>query len=104
MKYRDSGMPNEEMWINFFNPSEILKEMEVDNSIHTLLDIGCGYGTFLIPESNTVKSKVVGIDIDNEMTSICQKKIAEEKIENVELITGDVSNPDTFEKIKTIIR
>jgi tRNA G46 methylase TrmB len=41
----------------FFNPSEILKEMEVDNSIHTLLDIGCGYGTFLIPESNTVKSK-----------------------------------------------
>ncbi len=102
MKYRDSGMPNEEMWINYFNPSEILKEMEVDNSIHTLLDIGCGYGTFLIPESNTVKLKVVGIDIDNEMTSICQKKIVEEKIENVELLTGDVSNPDTFEKIKTI--
>jgi hypothetical protein len=37
MKYRDSGMPNEEMWINFFNPSEILKEM-VTASIH------CGTG------------------------------------------------------------
>lgn len=48
MKYRDSGMPNEEMWSNFFNPSEILSKMEVDNSIHALLDIGCGYVTFLI--------------------------------------------------------
>lgn len=102
MKYRDSGMPNEEMWSNFFNPSAILKEMEVDNSINTLLDIGCGYGTFLIPESKIVKSKVVGIDIDREMTDICQKKILEKKIENVELLTGDVSNPNIFEKIKKI--
>lgn len=103
MKYRDSGMPNEEMWSNFFNPSEILNAMEVDNSIYTLLDIGCGYGTFIIPESKIVKSKVVGIDIDSEMTSICQKKISDEKIQNIELLTGDVSNSDTFDKIKSIV-
>lgn len=103
MKYRDSGMPNEEMWSNFFNPFEILEKMEVDNTVQSLLDIGCGYGTFLLPESQIVKTKVLGIDIDSEMTSLCQKKIVAEKINNVELLTGDVSDPETFEKIKTIV-
>ncbi len=51
MKFRDSGMPVEKRWDDFFHPEEILTMMEIDPSIGNLLDIGCGYGTFLIPES-----------------------------------------------------
>ncbi len=101
MKYRDSGMPEEEMWSTFFDPSEILNAMEVNNSIGTILDIGCGYGTFLIPESKIVSGKVIGIDIDEQMILSC--KIKGISVENVKLICGDVSNPDTFSEIQNII-
>lgn len=31
MKYRDSGMPNEEMWDTFFTPIEIINKMNINN-------------------------------------------------------------------------
>lgn len=43
MKYRDSGMPNEEMWDTFFTPIEIINKMNINNQIKILIDIGCGY-------------------------------------------------------------
>ncbi|MEA4826376.1 MAG: hypothetical protein VB130_07050, partial [Clostridium sp.] len=54
MKYRESGMPSEELWQSFFNPVDTLKQMGVEKNIRTLIDIGCGYGTFLIPAAKLV--------------------------------------------------
>ncbi len=93
MKYRESGMPSEDLWNSFFDPVQVLEMMEVNNTINTLLDIGCGYGTFLIPASRIVK-KVIGIDIDDQMINICKTKIEEYDFKNVELIPGDISRPE----------
>lgn len=75
MKYRESGMPIEELWQSFFNPVDILKQMGVDKNIRILIDIGCGYGTFLLPATELVSGNVIGIDVDEKMIQVCGNKI-----------------------------
>ena len=43
MKYRESGMPANELWETFYDPLKILSLMEVNSTVKTFLDIGCGY-------------------------------------------------------------
>lgn len=92
MKFRDSGMPSEQMWSSFFDQLRILSQMEIANNIELLLDIGCGYGTFLIPASQIISGQVVGVDIEKEMINVCSQKISEFGIKNVELICEDISS------------
>ena len=100
MKYRESGMPDEKMWDSFFNPRQILGRMGVNREIKTLLDIGCGYGTFLIPAASLVGEKVIGIDIENEMIETCQAKARDRSLPNVHLICGDFSAEETRKALK----
>jgi ubiquinone/menaquinone biosynthesis C-methylase UbiE len=100
MKYRDSGMPDEQMWESFFDPMQTLYQLDINDNINTLIDIGCGYGTFLIPAAKLVKSKVIGIDIENEMIEACRKKITEQGVKNVDLLHGDISTEQTIKDLK----
>lgn len=100
MKYRESGMPSEELWESFFNPVETLKEMEVDKNIRDLIDIGCGYGTFLLPANELISGNAIGIDVDEKMIEICKNKIQDNDISNVYVINGDISTEETIEEFK----
>lgn len=100
MKYRESGMPSEQMWDMFFNPVETLNKMDINKQIRTLIDIGCGYGTFLIPATRLVSGNIIGIDFDEKMIEICRNKIQDTDASNVHLIKGDISTEDTMEKLK----
>ena len=95
MKFRDSGMPDEQMWNTFFYPINILSQMEITSDIKTLVDIGCGYGTFIVPASGIVH-QIVGVDIESEMIDVCAKKLNEYGIKNVELVCGDISTEATL--------
>lgn len=74
MKFRESGMPDEKMWDTFFNPKEILTKLGLPDC-SLLVDVGCGYGTFLIPAAEHINGKVIGIDVDQEMIDFCNNKI-----------------------------
>ncbi|HBD93992.1 MAG: methyltransferase type 12 [Spirochaetes bacterium GWF1_31_7] len=100
MKYRDSGMPSEEMWDSFFSPTKILSKMEVDTEIDMLIDVGCGYGTFILPASNIIKGKVIGIDVDNKMIEICSDKIKNNQIHNIDLLNIDISEEQSIDVLK----
>jgi ubiquinone/menaquinone biosynthesis C-methylase UbiE len=89
MKVRDSGMPEEAMWSEFFNPPFILKQMGMTADLQAIADLGCGFGTFSIPAANIIKGKVHAFDIDEEMISQMQIKIDEFAIKNVELHLAD---------------
>lgn len=97
MKYRESGMPNEQLWDTFFDPLAILNKMGIDKSINTLVDIGCGYGTFIIPAAKLVQSTVIGIDIEPEMIEACKMKVQTQNIRNVDLIYGDITAQETMQ-------
>lgn len=64
MKVRDSGMPNEEMWNNFFDSDLILKELLINSQIEHLVEIGSGYGTFTLPAAKLLRGKLYAFDIE----------------------------------------
>ena len=95
MKYRESGMPPEKIWNTFFSPIDVLKKMDITQMTGMVMDIGCGYGTFLLPIAELSRSRVIGIDIDPEMIEICRNKITAQNAAKIELIQGDISSDDT---------
>lgn len=100
VKYRESGMPTEQMWDTFFNPNAVLNLMDIDKQIRILIDIGCGYGTFLLPIAELVSTKAVGIDVDEEMVKVCKNKIKDHNIAKIEIMHGDISTEDTIKALE----
>lgn len=91
MKYRESGMPPVEMWDTFFNPIAILTAMGIDKDIDLLVDIGCGYGTFLLPAAKAIGGRAIGIDVDPKMVEHSARRATELQIDNINFIIDDVS-------------
>lgn len=89
MKIRESGMPEEVIWREFFNPNNILKTMGVSNEIKGLVEFGCGYGTFTIPAARIINGKVYAIDIEPEMVEFTKRKARENRLINVKTVLRD---------------
>ncbi len=89
MKVRESGMPGEKQWENFFNSEEILKIMELDYSIVDVAEFGCGYGTFTIPASKIINGIIYAIDIEQEMINRVIEKANNENLNNVKTMLRD---------------
>jgi ubiquinone/menaquinone biosynthesis C-methylase UbiE len=83
MKTRESGMPDEEMWQSFFAPDFILTELGLDSNCRSVVDFGCGYGTFAIPAAQRITGTVYAFDIESEMVSACRKKAEEAGLRNL---------------------
>ena len=85
MKARESGMPGEKIWEQFFDVEKILSELEVNNKIEKLVDFGFGYGTFTIPASRKIKGIVYAYDIEEALTKELESKLEINNIHNVNL-------------------
>jgi len=61
---------------------EILKSLPRarDDMNHSILEIGCGTGGFLVPASKRYK-RIVGVDIALRWLAVCKKRLEESKIE-----------------------
>jgi SAM-dependent methyltransferase len=99
MKTRESGMPEEERWKSFFDPDLILSELGLDRTCQTVVDLGCGYGTFSIPAAQRISGKVFAIDIDLLMVAACQTKAEEVGLSNIiwqqrDFVTDGTGMPD----------
>lgn len=93
-------MPSEEMWETFFSPYDLIGQLGINNNIRVLVDVGCGYGTFLLPMSEVVNVKVIGIDIDEEMIKVCEEKSKDGNHTKIELIHGDISAKAAMAKLE----
>ena len=89
MKIQDSGMPEETMWSKFFDPEQILQQMEFTTDLKSVVDLGCGFGTFSIPASQMIKGKIHAFDIDPEIIKQLQIKIDQLDIKNIDLHLTD---------------
>ena len=95
MKVRESGMPDEKMWNEFFDVDLILSKMEINFKINDLVEIGCGYGTFTIPCAKQIKGKLYGFDIEKEMLENIKHKLLKEQFNNVILEQRDIISHTT---------
>jgi len=102
MKVRESGMPNEEMWKEFFEQKKILKTLGIDKTVRDIVDFGCGYGTFTIPVAQVIKGKVYALDIEPEMVEETKRKSEKRKLGNVETITRDFVSYESGLKNKSV--
>ncbi len=82
-------MPEETVWSKFFNVENILSVMQVDESIHDLMEAGCGYGTFTIAAAKRITGKVFAFDIDPGMITSTKQRALSDNIRNIELFNRD---------------
>jgi 2-polyprenyl-3-methyl-5-hydroxy-6-metoxy-1,4-benzoquinol methylase len=83
MKARETGMPDEQTWDQFFDPNSILNGLGICNLTGTIVVIGCGYGTFTIPAAQTTQGKVYALDIENKMVMTTQEKARRAGLRNI---------------------
>ncbi len=89
MKIRESGMPKEQVWSAFFQPSKILSLMGLDRGVFDVADFGCGYGTFTVPAAMIVAGTVYAFDNEPEMIEQTSKKAIKLNLGNVKTILRD---------------
>ena len=89
MKVRESGMPDETMWERFFDPSGFLARLGLTAETSSVVDLGCGYGTFTIPAARLIQGLVHAFDIEPEMIRATGSKAESARLTNVELHLRD---------------
>jgi ubiquinone/menaquinone biosynthesis C-methylase UbiE len=89
MKTRESGMPDDEMWVGFFDPVSTLKKLGLASCVRDVVDFGCGYGTFALAAARIVSGTVYAIDIEPEMVVTTREKALTEELCNVKVILRD---------------
>lgn len=95
MKVRDSGMPNEEMWIGFFEPAKVLAVFGLDRGVQNLVEFGCGYGTFTLAAAGIASGTVHALDIEAEMVDVVRRKCVDAGITNVQAMVRDFVSEGT---------
>lgn len=89
MKVRDSGMPEEEMWTEFFDPAKVLTTFGLGRGLRDIVEFGCGYGTFTLAASAIASGTVHALDIEPEMIDMVRRKCRDASISNVEAKVRD---------------
>ncbi len=89
MKTRESGMPEEEMWLAFFDPEAILRSLKLTPTCRDVVEFGCGYGTFTIPTARVVCGIVHALDIEPDMVAVTQFKADAQGLRNVRAYVRD---------------
>jgi SAM-dependent methyltransferase len=89
MKIRDSGMPPESLWRDFFEPASILDKLGLTASCGDVVEFGCGYGTFTIPAAAIARGTVHALDIEPEMIEATRCRAAEAGLSNVRAVLRD---------------
>ena len=95
MKVRQSGMPDEKMWNDFFDIDLILSELQINSKVNDIVEVGCGYGTFTIPTAKQIKGRLFAFDIEKEMIDILQEKVWNQRINNIIPEQRDIINKKT---------
>lgn len=95
MKARESGMPDEQRWDEFFDPEAILDGLEIRGLAGNIVDLGCGYGTFTIPAARKNQGMIYALDIEAEMIQAVQKKALEAGLKNMIAVQRDFMESGT---------
>lgn len=84
MKGRESGMPEEAAWEQFFDAAGIVEQFEcAPTGRERIAEFGCGYGTFTLPVAKRTSGVVHAFDIEPELVDLVRRKAGAEGVSNV---------------------
>ncbi len=89
MKVRESGMPDERMWVGFFDPPAILSALRLTSACRDVVEFGCGYGTFTVPAARLVSGTVHALDVEPEILAASRAKVRAAGLTNVKFRLRD---------------
>lgn len=95
MKVRQSAMPEEALWVTFFDPPRILTRLLCDDPAATVVEFGCGYGTFTVAAAAVTSGQVHAFDIEPAMIEATGRKVAAAGLRNVRLNCRDFVDDGT---------
>ena len=84
MKGRESGMPEEGFWQNFFDPEAMVETLEcARRGTEAVAEFGSGYGTFTLAVARRTSGIVHAFDIEPALVALVQRKAREAGLANV---------------------
>ena len=89
MRARESGMPGEASWSEFFDAACIVEKLGCDSKCGDVVDFGCGYGIFTIAAARITRGTVHALDIDPGMIEATREKARKAGLENVRVEQRD---------------
>lgn len=90
MKARESGMPAEDYWESFFDADCIIRNLDcAKQGNESVVELGCGYGTFTIPVAKRTSGIVHAFDIEANMVDVVRRKAIEGGLKNVQAVQRD---------------
>lgn len=95
MKVDDSGMPEEAYWNSLFDIDGIVDWLAISKNNATIVEIGCGYGTFTLPIAKKSTGEVYTFDIEPSMIKIAQENVRKAGLSNVTFRLRDVLEQGT---------
>ena len=83
MKLRQSSMPEESYWETLFDPSSILRSLNIGKELRDVVELGCGYGTFSLPVATAISGTLSTFDIEAAMVERTRARAEELGITNL---------------------
>ncbi|MDF1516135.1 MAG: class I SAM-dependent methyltransferase [Anaerolineae bacterium] len=90
MKVNDSGMPEESYWNSLFDIDGIVDWLPLSKVTATVVEIGCGYGTFTVPIAQQFAGKLLAFDIEPSMIETASMNVRNAGLLNVSFRLRDV--------------
>ena len=89
MKGRESGMPEQDQWEQFFDAEEVISRLGCADLVGDVVEFGCGYGTFTLPVAAKLAGRVQALDMENAMITATAEKARVGGFSNVQTILRD---------------
>lgn len=89
VKVRDSGMPDQTYWESLFNVNLILEQLKINREITSLVEFGCGYGTFTLPSAERINGQIIALDIEEQMLETVNTRAAAHQLHNITIVKRD---------------
>jgi SAM-dependent methyltransferase len=89
MKIRQSTMPEEPMWVTFFDPDRILTQLQCDDPAVDIVEFGCGYGTFTVAAAARTRGTLFALDLEADMIAATGRKAQAAGLANVRMVLRD---------------
>jgi len=102
MKVDDSGMPEEAYWNSLFDIEGIVDWLTLSKKIATIVEIGCGYGTFTVPIAKKSTGEIYTFDIEPSMIEVAQENVSKAGLSNVTFSLRDVLEQGTGLKFHSV--
>jgi SAM-dependent methyltransferase len=93
MKINDSGMPEEDYWNSLFDIPLIMNWLNIKSIAGSIVEVGCGYGTFTLPIAKQATNPIYTFDIEPSMVQ--RTKALVSGCQNVKAVQRDIIDQGT---------